>query len=94
MQCELQLQENLSEWIANATANNNRNNNNNNNNRIDSLLEVHLNDQNEIERSATLHRKEQQKSGVCFICYEDSIRPSITMMCCGQPAHINCINKW
>ena len=50
--------------------------------------------QTEVEKAATTHRKEQKSTGVCFVCYDDSTKPTIALLCCGQPAHIFCINRW
>lgn len=39
------------------------------------------------------HRR-NQRADVCFICMDDHIRPTISMLCCGQPCHIKCMEKW
>eukprot|EP00600_Ochromonadales_sp_CCMP1393_P015293 CAMPEP_0175031112 /NCGR_PEP_ID=MMETSP0005-20121125/20620_1 /TAXON_ID=420556 /ORGANISM="Ochromonas sp., Strain CCMP1393" /LENGTH=351 /DNA_ID=CAMNT_0016291297 /DNA_START=23 /DNA_END=1078 /DNA_ORIENTATION=- len=50
-------------------------------------------DQEEIEQAIIAHRRALQDDS-CFICFDDSCKPTVSMLCCGQPTHIACMQKW
>lgn len=50
-------------------------------------------DEDRIHDIIVNHRR-SLRADHCFICMDDNIRPTMTLLCCGQPCHIKCMEKW
>ncbi|KAJ1413731.1 hypothetical protein B484DRAFT_435112 [Ochromonadaceae sp. CCMP2298] len=49
--------------------------------------------EHEIEQALVTHRRTLQRES-CFICLDSACKPSVSMLCCGQPTHITCMQRW
>eukprot|EP01033_Poteriospumella_lacustris_P003495 gene3495-2582_t len=55
---------------------------------------VSARDEEERAHEIVVNHRRTQRADQCFICMDDNIRPTISLLCCGQPCHIKCMEKW
>lgn len=47
-----------------------------------------------LEQALISHRRHLKNNETCFICYDDSVKCTVSLLCCGQATHTKCIEKW
>ncbi len=47
-----------------------------------------------LEQALNNHRRQLKNSEVCFICYDDSVKCTVSLLCCGQATHTRCMEQW
>ncbi|RZK47598.1 MAG: hypothetical protein EOO94_00195 [Pedobacter sp.] len=46
------------------------------------------------DKAIAQYRESLKRESFCFICMDDTVRPTVALLCCGQACHVNCVSRW